>query len=287
MHKPINLIHLKFFCDTAIYQSVTEAARMNYVSQSAVSQAIAKLETIFGTRLFYQHKQKLQLTSEGKIVFEQAPKIFKLIQETCERINQTKAEVTGSFKFVTTKSLGMSFIAPLYQKITESLPHVDFSFSMGGPNLIRTHLQREEVDFAIVVYDDSFDQFAKRTLAQGRLRLYKSKEAPDGLIQQGIFVENLGGPYCYELRKFLEQLNPPLKIKKALAGWELTARFSELGIGVGFFPDYILSHNRYPNLVPFPLETPPFEYEICVIHNKGTKLSGAAEAFLKQFSIGL
>ena len=50
MNPAINLIHLKFFCDAVVYESITEAAKMNYISQSAVSQAITKLESIFGVR---------------------------------------------------------------------------------------------------------------------------------------------------------------------------------------------------------------------------------------------
>jgi LysR family transcriptional regulator, carnitine catabolism transcriptional activator len=285
MNPTINLIHLKFFCDAVTYESISEAAKMNYISPSAVSQAITKLESIFGVQLFFHNRQKLQVTDEGKIVFDQAGAIFRTIQETFDKVNQTKKEICGSLKFVTTKSLGMSFIAPLYKSIRQNLPFLRFKFKMGGLNLIRTALRREEAEFAIVVYDHNFDQFQKLPLYTGRLRLYQAKEASPDLLKQGVFIDEEDGLYVNELKRFLEKKGYENPIQDAIAGWELTANFTHLNIGVGFFPDYIVSNFRYPNIEIHPLEIPTFEYEICAIYNKGVKLSRTATLFLDQFTL--
>lgn len=285
MHPMINLTHLKFFCDAVVYQSISEAAKMNYITQSAVSQAITKLETIFGVQLFFHNRQKLQLTDEGQIVFEQARAIFRAVQDTFQKVNQTKDQITGCVKFVTSKSLGMSFIASAYKSIKENFPLLDFKFRMGGKNLIRTALRQEDAEFAIVVYGDNFDQFEKITLHKGLFRLYQSKDLPSDAIKEGVLVYE-DCFYAPELKTFLEDSGYQNPIQDMIPGWELTARFTELNIGVGFFPDYILSHNRYPNIVPHPLEIPSFEYEICAIHNKGVKLSRTAQLFLEQLTTG-
>lgn len=286
MNPAINLIHLKFFCDAVQYESITEAAKMNYVSQSAVSQAITKLESIFGTELIFHNQQKLLVTDEGKIVFEQAREIFKKVQDTFEKVNQTRKQISGTVKFVTTKSLGMSFIAPSYKIIRENIPSINFKFRMGGLNLIRTALKRIEADFAIVVYDHNFDQFEKITLKKGQLHLYQAKDAASNLMSNGIFVDDVEGLYVKELKTHLEQEGYQPAIQDAIAGWELVARFAQLGIGVGFFPDYIVANNRYPNITMHPFNTPSFEYEICAIFNKGVKLSGSTERFLEHFALG-
>lgn len=286
MNPAINLIHLKFFCDAVVYESITEAAKMNYISQSAVSQAITKLESIFGVELVFHNQQKLQVTDGGRIVFEQAREIFKNVQDTFEKVNQTQKQVSGSVRFVTTKSLGMSFIAPSYKLIRKNIPSINFKFRMGGLNLIRTSLKRIEADFAIVVYDHNFDQFEKIPLKKGLLHLYQDKDAPPKLIENGIFVDDTEGLYVKELKTHLEQQGYPHAIQDAIAGWELVARFAQLSIGVGFFPDYIIANKRYPNMAVHPLPTPSFDYEICAIFNKGVKLSGPAEKFLEHFTLG-
>nr|NGX38538.1 HTH-type transcriptional regulator CynR [Chlamydiota bacterium] len=282
----VKLQHLKFFCDAVTYTSVSEAAKMNYVTQSAISQAIGKLEKLFNASLVYHNRQKLYITLEGEIVYENAKAIFKSIQKTFDSVHETKEEISGTLRFVTTKSLGMSFIAPMYKRIKEELPSVELKFMMGGKNLIRTKLKRGEVEFAIVVYDDNFSEFKKLPITTGRFSLYQAKNSPQNLIHQGIFVYNLGGPYVKELQKYFDDLDGELiQVKGETEGWELAARFVELGIGVGFIPDYLVKNNRYSNIEIHSQQIPEYEYEICAIQNHTTVLSKAAKAFIDKFTM--
>ncbi len=284
MNKFVNLAHLKFFCDAVIYKNISEAAKMNFISQAAISQAIAKLENVYGVPLLAHNKQTLTLTEFGKIVFDSATEIFKAVKIPFDKINEAKDEISGLLKFVTTKSLGMSFIAPTYKKIKTNLPRVDLKIDMGGKSYIRTALKYENVELAIVVYDHNFSQFAKHPIKKGYLNLYHSMNAPENLIDQGIFIDEDKGMYIEQLKDFFSINNHTFNLE-AIAGWELVAHFTHLGIGVGFFPDYIASEVRFPNIRPHPLKLPPMKYEIAAIYNKSTPLSRLAQAFLEQFTL--
>jgi len=283
----LNLLHLKYFCDAVVNKSISEAAKLNFVSQSAVSQAISKLEISLGVRVVLHTRQKFQVTEEGMIVFEQARHVFKAIQDIQEKIHLNHDVVTGSINFVSTHSLGMSVIPKTYQKMRSSYPHVEISYRCGNLNFIRNALRQGEAEFAIVVYDQDFAQFEKHPLKKGCFHLYQNKEAPLTLLEVGILVDSSTGMHVESLRDwFFHSGRAELKIQTQLSGWEVVARFTEMNIGIGFFPDYIVEHNRYPHLQLFPIDLPAFEYEICAIHNKGEKLSRAACAFLDQFSVG-
>lgn len=284
MNNFVNLAHLKFFCDTVIYQSISEAAKKNFVSQSAVSQAINKLESVFTSPLLIHNKQKVMVTEQGQIVFDQAKEIFKSVNNAFVKVNQTKDVITGDLKFVTTKSMAMSFFAPTYSKIKKNLPHLNVKIKMGGLTAIRTALKREEVEFAIVVYNHNFSQFAKQTIKKGVFNLYQVASAQENLIDEGIFIDDMEGMYVDQLRDFLFEKDHSYDVK-SIAGWELVANFANLGIGVGFFPDYIALEARFPNLKPHPLKVPLMEYEIAVVYNKSSGLSRAAHAFIEQFTL--
>lgn len=280
MNPQINLLHLKYFCDSVVYNSISEAAKINFVTQSAVSQAISKLELSLGVSVLVHSRQKFQITEEGQIVFDQAKYIFKSIQDIRDTISQNNKMTTGSIKFVTTKSLGMSFLGSSYKRMQENHPQVGLEFETGGLNFIRNMLKNKNAEFGIVVYDHNFDQFSKYPLKKGRLQLYQSLNTPHHLIEKGIIVDYAQGTYVKEL---CDQL--PIKIQAAVSSWEVVARFTEMGIGVGFCPDFLMMNNRYPTIKPYPMEIPHLDYEICVIHNKGEKLSRAAKAFIDQFSM--
>ena len=283
MYSYFNLYHLIYFHDAVSYGSISEAASANFVTQSAVSQAISKLEAHFGAKLVYYTRQKLHITEEGKIVCEHANHIFKSVQDAYNKVNETKSEKTKVLRFITTKSLGMSFLAPTYKRIQEEMPHVELKFKTGGLNLIHSYLKREEAEFAVVVFDKHFKSFEKISITKGQIGLYQTKDAPSNLIEKGILVDEIEGPYVKDLQDNLKDLS--YFIQQETSSWELTARFIDLGLGVGFIPDYILKHERYPNLVPHSLKIPDYEYEICAIHNKGKTLSQDAHEFIEKLML--
>jgi DNA-binding transcriptional LysR family regulator len=285
MKPQINLLHLKYFCDAVTSNSVSEAAKKNYVTQSAVSQGIIKLEISIGHTLLVHSRQKFQLTEEGQIVFEQARRIFKSVDNIQEKINLNKAELSGSIQFACTNSLAMSYIAPSYKKMTRSFPHIPINFQMGNLNHIRNLLRQGDVEFAIVVYDASFSQFEKKVLKRGKFQLYCHKDSTLSIKENGILIDYLPGMYVQELFTYLnEKHHTSFSIRQQLAGWEVIARFVEVDLGIGFFPDYLMQGSRYSLIKNYPEEIPNMEYEICAIYNKGDYLSRATLAFLETFT---
>ncbi len=59
----------KVFCTVAREKSITKAAENLYISQSAVTQSIKKLENQIGDKLFARHKSGVTLTEAGKTLF--------------------------------------------------------------------------------------------------------------------------------------------------------------------------------------------------------------------------
>ncbi|MBA3237773.1 MAG: LysR family transcriptional regulator [Parachlamydiaceae bacterium] len=287
MNPLINLAHLKFFCDSVACNSITEGARNNFVTQSTISQGIAKLEKILKVDLIAKPRQKFQLTPEGKILFEQARHIFNTINEIEEKFKFSKDELKGTLKFACTNSLGMSFIASSYKRMQENVPNVEMKVHLGNLKYIKNALAVNDVEFAVVVFDATFAGYNKHSLQKGRFHLYQNTNTPLYLIERGILVDEKEGMFVNELQEyFLNFMNIPLKIEAALGGWEVVARFTEKNIGVGFFPDYIIANERYPTIRVNSISIPHFEYEIAVVYSKGVRLSNQAKIFIDQFNLG-
>jgi DNA-binding transcriptional LysR family regulator len=279
----LNFIHLKYFCDAASLQSVSEAAKKNFVSQSAISHAIAKLEKILDVELITHSRKHFQITEEGRLVFEHAGPIFKTVRDLENKIFEGKNKIGGTVNFVCTNSLGSSFIAPVFKEMQLSYPQVDLKFKLGNLHFIRNSLNEKRADFAIVVYDKDFSQFDKIVLFKGKMQLYHSAEQSQ-LFETGVLVDSSEGMHVAALQEtFKIHHHKQLKIQAELAGWEVVAQFTKEGIGTGFFPDYIRYNNRFASITPHPFNLPHFDYEICAIHHKGEKLSRAALAFIDKF----
>ena len=281
MNPQINLLHLKYFCDAVINQSISEAAKINLVTQSAVSQAIYKLEICLRAKILIHNRQKFQITEEGHILFQQARNVFKAVQEIHDKIANVKSEVRGAVKFVCTNSLAMSFIVPIFKKMQDLYPLVELDMKVGNQNFIRNSLKQKDCEFALVVYDKSYSQFSRVLIRKGFFHLYTHAEAPHDLTKEGVFIDFQEGMFIPELKAHYNRVSGQnLKINAALAGWEIVARCLEKNSGVGFLPDYILAYDRYPHLTALPFDFPDFPYEICAIFNKGEQLSRSAKAFI-------
>lgn len=286
MYNPVNIQHLKFFFDAALLKSVSEAAKKNFVTQSAISQAIIKLERDLGAELATHSRQSFHVTEEGMIVVEQARHIFQAIQDMQDKINEGKGQITGTVNFACTNSLGMSFVDKAFKDMQESYPQVTLKMQLGNLHYIRSALKERHAELAIVVYEKSFEPFQKCSLLQGQFRLYQNNKMAPSSIEKGILVDNEEGMHVSSLQKSYQTLyKEELAVQIELGGWEVVARFTEQGVGVGFFPDYILLNNRYPKIKPWvqqksKFELPSIDYEICAIYPKGQKLSRAATAFI-------
>jgi len=84
----MNIESLKVFRDLIDTESFTKTAKMNYISQSAVSQQVKKLEIIFKTKLFIKKNDKIELTKIGKILYDGANNIIDVYENTILKIRE-------------------------------------------------------------------------------------------------------------------------------------------------------------------------------------------------------
>ena len=75
--RDLNYNHLRYFWMVAHEGSLTRAAELMHLSQSALSVQIQKLETQVGHRLFERVGKKLVLTEAGRIALDYADTVFK------------------------------------------------------------------------------------------------------------------------------------------------------------------------------------------------------------------
>ena len=61
---------LKVFCDVARCRSFSQAAGLNDVTQSAVSQVVSQLEKRLGVQLIDRSTRPLQLTAAGQMYYD-------------------------------------------------------------------------------------------------------------------------------------------------------------------------------------------------------------------------
>ena len=73
----------RVFCEVVKYKNISKTAESMYISQSAITQSIQKLENLLGGKVFYRNKNGVELTEEGKSLYE-------YIKDSIEKINNAE-----------------------------------------------------------------------------------------------------------------------------------------------------------------------------------------------------
>ena len=102
---------LKTFHAAAQAGSLTKAADMLGLSQSAVSRQIAALEDDLGVTLFHRHARGLIPTEPGNLLYEAAREIHGKVAVAEARVHDARDEPSGELKVTAPTALGAIWLA--------------------------------------------------------------------------------------------------------------------------------------------------------------------------------
>lgn len=77
----MELRHLRYFVSLAETLNFTRAAELLYISQSALSQQVADMESELGVRLFHRTKRSVELTGSGQVMLIEARKVLRQMEQ--------------------------------------------------------------------------------------------------------------------------------------------------------------------------------------------------------------
>ncbi len=127
----MDLYHLKTFFTLAKIQNFTKAAEHLFITQSAVSHAIKKLEASIETPLIDRKGKRLTLTPAGKSLYRSCEKIFYEIEKADQDIARCKEEKILSIRVGGTVEFGTTILMNHIRNFLNTYPdiHLDFLFS--------------------------------------------------------------------------------------------------------------------------------------------------------------
>ena len=118
--------NLEIFIKVAEYGSVTKAAKILYITQPAISNALAKLEEELGVKLFFRDKRKgLILTDVGReilLLSKQMEDIDNRIYQTAYRERQM---ISGRVRIAALTSLVSTILTRALKKFRQLYPDID------------------------------------------------------------------------------------------------------------------------------------------------------------------
>jgi DNA-binding transcriptional LysR family regulator len=278
----LNLTNLKYFCDAIRLGGLSAAAKINFVSQSAISQAIQKLEKSLELDLLAHHPNRLRLTPQGEEVFEQGLDLLKRAHEFKQNLNSENRSV-GNLDFACTYSFSLTIIPHYLKKFREEYPDVKINFFIEKNENIKQMVKEGTIDFGILPNEGDLTKFNEINIFKGHLRFYASKNLHSSDRKRlGFILPHSNSKELILINEaYFLKFNKKLSASLEVSSWEVIANLTALGMGIGYFPDYIAQ--RIGNLQEIDFGLTLHEYQFSAISSTGMKRRQISELFLSYF----
>ena len=136
----------RVFCEVVKYKNISKTAESMYISQSAITQSIQKLESMLGGKVFYRNKNGVELTEEGKNLYEYIKDSIETMNNAENIFSKYITLEKGKIRIGGGNSLLSSLIFEPFLKFTKKYPNVDISISSGITDVLMQKLANGELD---------------------------------------------------------------------------------------------------------------------------------------------
>lgn len=146
----MNINHLEMFCSVVDEGSISQAARIKYVSQPAVTNQIRQLENHYGTDLFNRSEGRLLLTEAGRKLYPFAKEMVDHLQRSEEAVKSIRKEYESTLHIGASLTIGEYFLPRTLGAFQRTYNVGQMSVSIGSTPDIVTKLTDLEIDLALV-----------------------------------------------------------------------------------------------------------------------------------------
>lgn len=158
------------------YGSITAASKKIYISQSALSQHIIRIEKKLGVEIFNRDFKPIKLTEAGIIYKKSLEDIEKLKEKTLLKIEEINKLKIGELSIGSTDYQTYFFLSKVLKDFNEDYPGIKINLLEAKTNQLNTFALNGLCDFSITYETDRFDDLESINLYREDVYLAMSKE---------------------------------------------------------------------------------------------------------------
>ena len=284
----MSLVHLKYFRDAALLGGIAAAAKRNFVSSSAVSQAIKSLELYLDAELLEHAKNQFVLTAQGRILLDRCHSLFAAAENLEDEIKSSKGSMKGEVVFATQQSIAHYVLPNFIAKMRAEYPDITPNIKLGTTDVVRQWIVDREIDFGLSV--DNFGEHDLMTipLYEGSFVFVEGAQLPKKKkLDQGFI---LPGQTTRESKtfkaNFQKRFNKSPQVLLEIKSWGVIKKLAETGVGIGLVPDYLVRFEPRETVREVNIDVPKINYAINAYYcRKRQKLTRQSQAFLTELEV--
>ncbi len=151
----MTLENLRLIRDVAHYRSVSKAARLNDISQSAASQSLQEVEREIGITLFDRGRRPLNVTPAGKLYLEYCRDVLRRQDELNAALEILKKQANGVSRLAAIYSVGLSEMSQIEARFAARFPEGELQISYLRPERVWQAVEENQADLGLMSYAES------------------------------------------------------------------------------------------------------------------------------------
>ena len=282
----MELRQLEYFQTASHLRNITRAARQLKVSQPNITVAIKKLEAELGILLFDRSQKQLTLTPEGAVFLKRIEVALRTIDDAILEVNDYKQLQKGTIKIGIPPMMGAYLFPKVFSGFRHLHPNLDVLLYEEGSLSIREKLERDELDFGIIIIPASTKNLNVLRMSRSQLMVCvaqdselasKSEITPADIATSDLIMMKAGS----YLREIVQSKLNELKIspRTVLESGQIVTIKGLVAhkVGIAFLLDFICENSANIEAIPF---SDPIFVDIGLAWKKDRYVSNAAQAFI-------
>ncbi|OAM89879.1 LysR family transcriptional regulator [Termitidicoccus mucosus] len=290
----MHIDNLRIFADLVETKSFSKAAKINNITQSAVSQQARAMERNFKTLLIDRSQKQFQLTREGQRIYETAKEILHQYDKLLSELQEMKKVISGTIRISTIYSIGLHELPPYIKRFLHAYPSVNVRVEYRRSNLVYEDILHNSVDFGLVAFPVKTRQIEMIPFREDRLVLITHPSHPLASKTE-LELEDLSGQKFIGFdpdiptRKAVDQIfrDGKLEIEPVMEfdNIETVKRAVEIDHGVSIVPQATVAQEfAQGTLAVIPFKGKEFARPLAILHRKGRVLTPAMKKFVETLS---
>ncbi|MDR8394479.1 transcriptional regulator CynR [Aliifodinibius sp. S!AR15-10] len=167
----MELRQLKYLLSIAEEGTFTAAADKLFISQSALSQQVKRMEEELGVPLFDRSRNRLQFTEAGELLHQRAKRIVKEVDEAKQAIDELEQLYRGTLKIGVVQTVNAYLIPHVVSSFSSQYPDVGLKLEELSAPQVEKKLHEHELDLGISFHPADYPELGFNGLFDEELLL--------------------------------------------------------------------------------------------------------------------
>jgi DNA-binding transcriptional LysR family regulator len=287
----MHIENFKVFCDLVENKSFSRAAKLNSITQSAVSQQLRSVEEQLNSVVVDRSQKQFRLTAEGEILYDAAKDIVHRYEQLGSDILASKNIVSGRLHISTIYSVGLHELDPYIKKFLKEFPAVNIRLEYRSSGAVYEDVAQGISDVGLVAFPQKSRHIEVIDFIEDRLVAICAPGHPlakEKTIQLKDLAEYkfIGFNHDAPTRKAIDNAFRDTKVEIETAvefdNIETMKRAVEIDTGVALVPSATIQQEaKLGTLVSLEIKGKPLVRPLGILYRKGRILTPAMKHFIE------